>query len=143
MSVKTFDRPWKIGKKCSWMQFSTWEKSRKQAKKKAFTGTFDFHRKKKRWIGEGVWQCFFWGRETQNLSREKSSIFASVMNLCPWENMKNPSKIRVKIILCLWNFLQITHVKKKKWWEWKKKINSSLRSDAQNFFLANREKNWE
>ena len=56
---------------------------------------------------------FFFGRETQNLSREKSPIFAREMKLRPWKNLKNPSKLHVKISFCPWIFWQITHVKKK------------------------------
>ena len=46
VSVKNFDRPWKIPKKCAWKPFSIREKSRKKAKK-SFHGHFWFSREKK------------------------------------------------------------------------------------------------
>ena len=56
---------------------------------------------------------FFFGRETQFVTRENSSIFARENKIRTWKNRKKPSKMRVKIMFCTWNFRQITHVKAK------------------------------
>ena len=58
-------------------------------------------------------QCFFFGRETRFLSREKFSFFAREIESRPWKNRKKPSKVRVKITFCPWNFRKITRVKSK------------------------------
>ena len=56
---------------------------------------------------------FFFGRERQFVTRENSSIFARENKIRTWKNRKKPSKMRVKIMFCTWNFRQITHVKAK------------------------------
>ena len=49
------DRPWEIGKKCAWKQFSIREKSRKKAKK-SFHGHFWFSRGKKKTLDPSTHQ---------------------------------------------------------------------------------------
>ena len=50
VSVKILDCPWKVGKKCAWKPVLYPWKNSKKGPKMAFTGTFNFHGKKKRWV---------------------------------------------------------------------------------------------
>ena len=45
-SVKKWDYPWKVGKKCAWKRLPYPRKSSKNYQKMAFRGTFDFYGRK-------------------------------------------------------------------------------------------------
>ena len=69
--MKTFDRPWKIRKKCAWKPFSIHEKSQKKLSR-----ALDFHGKKKTLhnVGYVLWNAVNIHRNAREIYQNTKEI---------------------------------------------------------------------